>query len=464
MSVASALVENSRARFKRLLGNGFVRNVGILAGGTAFAQALTILVLPLLTRLYTPEHFSILAVYASMLGIVAVAACLRLEIAIPIPERDEDAANLLALALCSAAAFAVLSGVIILVFRSQIIGLVHQPALRPYLWLLPLGILLTGVYSGLQYWATRRHKFSLIARTRLTQALGGASAQVGLGFLGIAPFGLLLGQVINSGAGVFGLARDTFRNDHHALRAVSLARMRRMFGEYSRFPKYSTFEALANTAGNQLPVIVIAALAIGPEAGYLMLASRAMAAPMTLIGRSVAQVYLARAPEEMRNGNLAEFTIRILGGLAKIGIGPLVFAGIVSPIIFPIVFGKQWLRAGEIVFWMVPWFVFQFLSSPVSMVMHIRNRQKAMLVLTVFGLIIRLSALYLAADYARGYFSEFYALSGGVFYFICICVFLHVAGVRFNDVVLISKKIALTLAAWVFAGVLIKLASGSLFS
>lgn len=76
-----------RQKFDALFRQGFIRLIGILVGGTAFAQALMVLVLPLLTRLYTPEDFNVLAVYASILSIISVAACLRLEITVPLPLR-----------------------------------------------------------------------------------------------------------------------------------------------------------------------------------------------------------------------------------------------------------------------------------------------------------------------------------------------------------------------------------------
>lgn len=91
---------NLFARLKALVNRllpraSFARSVGVLAGGTAAAQAIGILVLPVVTRLYTPADFTVLAFYSSILGIVAGVACLRLDIAIPLTKSDGDAANLL---------------------------------------------------------------------------------------------------------------------------------------------------------------------------------------------------------------------------------------------------------------------------------------------------------------------------------------------------------------------------------
>jgi O-antigen/teichoic acid export membrane protein len=298
-----------------------------------------------------------------------------------------------------------------------------------------LGIWLSSSYAALQFWATRKKRFSVIAETHLTQAIGGAGTQVGLGWAGIAPLGLLLGQMISSGAGIFRLVHDALKNDRGSLRLIRWPDMKRVFRAYNRFPKYSTVESLANNAGMQLPIIIIAALALGPEAGFLILAMRVMQAPIGLIGGAVAQVYLSRAPDELRAGTLDKFTLNVLGGLIKAGVGPLLFVGIVAPPMFSLVFGKQWERAGELVVWMTPWFVFQCVSSPISMVIYVRAWHKAMLALTVSGFFIRIGAIVFAASFDRSHFSEYYAVSNAVFYFICFWVFSHAANIAPRELV-----------------------------
>ena len=51
---------------------GFVRNVVTLMTGTAIAQAIPILISPILTRLYTPNEFGILALYMAVVSVVAI--------------------------------------------------------------------------------------------------------------------------------------------------------------------------------------------------------------------------------------------------------------------------------------------------------------------------------------------------------------------------------------------------------
>lgn len=405
-----------RSRLLKVGQHSFIRSVGVLAGGTAIAQGVAILALPILTRLYSPEDFSILAVYAGLLGIISVAATLRFELAIPIAEKDNDATNLLALAILSSAVIAFIVLCIVLVIPGPIVTLLKQPSLQPYLWLLPLGILLTCCFNSLQFWAVRKKAFAPIANTRIQQSLAGAGVQIGLGCLGVLPLGLLLGQAINSGVGAFRLGQSVISKHDLLITTISRKGMLAMFHEHNRFPKFSTFEALANNANIQLPVVIIAALAIGPEAGYLALAMLVMQGPLGLIGGAIGQVYFARAPQEYKDGVLGLFTAKTLLGLINIGVGPMIFVGILAPDMFVFIFGDEWRRAGNIVAWLIPWFVLQLLASPISMALHVTNNQRAALILQVFGLILRVGAVLIASSLLPIVLVEAYAISGMVFY------------------------------------------------
>lgn len=408
---------------------GFVRSAGILVGGTATAQALTVLALPLLTRLYTPEDFSLLAVYVAMLTMVSVIACLRLEIAIPIPEDDTEAANLLALGFIFASLSALIAAAVVVFFGTAFFQAVGQPQMQRFGWLLPLGIWLAGSYAAFQFWSTRKKRFPAIAMTRMTQAGSGLAAQLGLGWAGVGAIGLMLGHALMAGAGVVNLAWRSLRADRSILRTVSLQGMVKAFTKYRKFPQYSTFDALTNNAAIQLPVIMIAAVVVGPEAGFIFLAMRTMGTPITLIGGATGQVYLSRAPEELRNGRLPSFTIGVLRGLAIIGVVPLIIIALIAPTAFAFVFGEEWRRAGELAAWMTPWFVLKLLSSPVSMIMHVKMMQRSMLMLTIFGLILRLS-MPIGAHYLLGGFAaEAYAISGAIFYAVALLVFCSAADV-----------------------------------
>jgi O-antigen/teichoic acid export membrane protein len=122
-----------------------VRGVSVLVGGTVGAQVIMVLAAPVLTRLYTPQDFGLLAVFAALLSIVVVVASLRYELAIPLPHDDREAAALLVLSLLIVFAVAALSAIPILLYRHAITGLLNMPRLADYLYLVPMGTLVAAI-------------------------------------------------------------------------------------------------------------------------------------------------------------------------------------------------------------------------------------------------------------------------------------------------------------------------------
>jgi O-antigen/teichoic acid export membrane protein len=435
--------------------NKFALSVSVLVGGTAGSQAIMVLALPFLTRLYPPGDFAILAIYTSIFGILVSVACFRFEIAIPLPKTDAVAINLLALSLCLPVGISCCTWLMLTFAGEKFAILLGQEKAGEYFFLIPLGVWLAGSYSALQYWATRTNNFTLVARTRLTQSLGSAGTQLLCGLAGITPLGLLLGLVIRSSAGIIGLGRELLTSNMKLVKSISLKGMYNAFCEYDRFPKYSTFEALANNAGVQLPVLLIAAVIEGPEVGFLALATRAMAAPMSLIGKAVSQVYLTTAPRHYRNGILDLHTTDVIEGLCKTGVGPLLFAGITAPYLFPIIFGDEWARAGDIVAWMTPWFVMQFLVSPISLILHVTGQQRTALVLQVTGFLLRAGAVIFATLILKSYVVETYAISGFLFYSLYLIIVMKIAGINIrNFTINLPIKI---LCIWIFLGAALRL-------
>ena len=408
-----------------VLKSSFLRNVSILTGGTLFSQVLTVLALPLLTRLYTPADFDLLAVYMAVIGIVTVVASLRYNIAIPLPEDDANGMGLLTLSLICAAFVSLLMAIPFLLMPEAIAGWIRQPAMAPYLWMVPAGIFFAAIYNALQYWASRQKRFGLVTRTRIMRSMGGVGTQVMIGTISPSPFGLIFGHMLYGGLGIIALLRDIWRQDRAPLMALRWAKIRQLCISYRRFPIWSVPEALFNTAGVQLPIVLIAAIAAGPEAGFLMLAMRVLGLPMGLVGASVAQVFLAEAPAKLSDGTLRVFTRQTMMTLLRIGAPPLALVGVLSPFLFSTIFGADWARAGWLVAWMTPWFILQFVASPVSMVLHVTGQVATAMWLQAFGLFLRvgsvIGAMYLWPDRV----AEVFAVTTAFFYLLYLWVILR---------------------------------------
>lgn len=441
-------------RLNARMGNGFARAVGVLVGGTALGHAITAAALPILSRLYSPAEFGVLAAFAAITSTLAVAACLRYEIAIALPAADDEAISLVGVAAAAALVGGALLAILLLpspVLAARILG---QEALAPFLWLIPLCVTAGGLFSALQYWNVRRKAFSALAATRVLQSGAASGSQLAGGWLALGPGGLIAGPLMNGLAGLAWLARRV--RTAQVRRAATLwgpARLWAVARAHRRFPLFSAPEALANAASIHLPILVIAAMAGATEAGHLLLAMTVVQAPMSLLGSAVGQVYLSRAADEHRLGRLGELTSDVIGGLARTAVGPLVFIGLVAPVLFDVVFGAGWERAGIVVAWLTPWFVLNLLTAPISMAMHVCGRQRLALGLQIGGLALRLGGVWLAGLTMMGFWTEAYAVSGLLFYGVYLAAVLRIAACTPASLATSLKRAIGPLVLWCAAGI-----------
>lgn len=349
----------------------FARSVVVLIGGTVGAQGLTILIAPLLTRLYGPDDFGLLAAYAGLLALWSVVASLRYELAIPLPEDHRDAANLVLLCVLLTIISALLSTIVVAVFANPIAQTFRAPHLAPFLWLLPLGVFLNGTYKATNYWAMRQKNFSAIAATQVHQSFGKAFLQI-LGYK-LGPGNLVFAQALSQGIGAGRLGRAFVNTVSRT--ELSLAGAKVMANRYRRFPIYSSGEGLLNTAGLQLPPLLFAALFSPAAAGLYALANQILSLPMSLIGGAVGQVFFSQAAQAHRDGTLSRIVLQLHRRLAHIGVPPSLLLMLVAPDLFALVFGSDWRQAGEFARWMIPWTYLVFVLSPLSTLFAVVERQ-----------------------------------------------------------------------------------------
>lgn len=431
--------------------SAFVRGVSVLVGGTAGAQALMVLASPLLTRLYTPEDFGLLAVYGGLLALFTVVASLRYELAIPLPECNAEAANVLILSLLVVCVMATVCGLMVFFIGEEIAIALGAPQLAKFFWLLPIGVFLSGIYNVFNYWAIRTKTFGDIAKTQITQTLTTLSIQLlGYKFGGIA---LMFGQAGGQGMGSVRLARSAFK--HPEFNSWSWLGIWQAAKRYKQFPIFSTWAAMFNTAGTQLPPLMFAALFSAGAAGLYALANRILQLPMSVLGSAIGQVLFSGLAEARQDGTMAKKIEHGSVTLLSLSLPAASVFMIFAPDLFGWIFGENWRSSGDVARWMVPWIIFQFISSPLSVVYFVLEREKIGLYFQFFMFLFRgISILvgFVFFDFINTLII-FSSVSAFCYFSYCISIFLiadasplfFIKGVVFNFL-----KIAICLLPIVF--------------
>lgn len=394
--------------FRAAVKSSFTRNVAVVASGTVLGQFIMVAVSPILSRIYAPEDFGAFAVFASTVGILAIVASLRYEIAIPLPESDGEALSLAKLALVGAV---LLGAVLMLTVRlwaglfASSLGLSATQSVIVYL--IPIGVVLTSTFQIVNYLVIRGARHEVLAKSKVIQGVVAASSQTGLGFMGSGAVGLALGLVVGRLASA---VYAFFSLDARVKYRVSLREVAR---KYARFPKLALPSGGVNALSVELPMLLTSAIFGTGVAGLYALAQRVVVAPMGMVGKSIAQVYMAKLGEYVRTKNPQ--AVSLYSGVAKrlfsIAVLPFVLLAVFSPYFFGLVFGPSWAATGQIVRFLSPAFLAQFVVVPLSQTLNYVGRQDLQLVWDLFRFTGIVLLFYVAKVWDLNYITVFFVYS-----------------------------------------------------
>lgn len=420
---------------RRLLSSGreragpgsFARAVFVVSGGTLAGQAIAAAASPLITRLYAPTDFGTLAIYISLLGLVSGIAMLRYESAIPVCERDAQAAEAAVLCLLVALASTVLVTVVLLIAGPALATHFELGPILPYLWIIPVGMVLTSIYQVLVNWAIRKRDYGTLARTKLSQNSGMVAAQITLGLLQAGPVGLLVGHVVGQSGGLGSLGWRAAGRDGSLFRAVTGPAVVAAARRYRRFPRFSSPAVLLEAGTNNVPPLFLVAVFGTAVAGWFALVQRTLAIPLNLFSASITQVYFGELADLSRSDptRIRPVFLRRLRQTATLGallVLPLVIVGYFA---IPYVFGARWANSSVCLLAMGPALYAAFVASPFGCTLDVLQRQdlhfvRDLLRATLVGL-----ALALSYWTGAGWIATLAVLS--LASCLCYAVYIHVA-------------------------------------
>lgn len=372
----------------------FYKNVVTLIGGTGVAQIIPVAISPVLTRIYSPDDFGLLAFYASFIAIIGVVATGRYEMAILIPDNIRKAKNLAVFSFLIVGTITVLSLIVLTLFGNELLGMLGFAEFSLLQLLIPAGILFIASFQIFIYLLNRIKNYKGIAAAKITRSFGGSGFQLIFGYTGITTYGLIFGKLIGD---LLSTAYGWWLTNKAAqLKSVPLIweEMKTEAMVYREFPKINAPHALTNTSSSNLPNILLAAFFSPAIAGFYSLSHRVCFAPITLISSSVQQVY-SRTLTEKHNDekDIHTFTVSVFKQLAILGVIPFGILMAFAPDLFEFIFGENWREAGVYSQILTPFLFLVFVISPLTYVPLLLNRQRKAFAIDIVYLALRVLAL-----------------------------------------------------------------------
>ncbi|MFF2446734.1 oligosaccharide flippase family protein [Neobacillus sp. NPDC058068] len=361
---------------KKLLKNDFFKNVFTLFTGTAIAQVLPVAITPILTRIYGPKEFGVFAVYTAIVSILSVLSTGRYELAIIIPEKDSEAINVAGLAAVINVCISIFIFLIFLIGGENLANLFGVNELGIWLYFIPVSLIILGFYAIIYYWFNRRKLYKVMSVNKVIQQAGIGTANISFGFA-TNGIGLILGTIIGQAFALWLIIKRLLNKEKMILKEISKKEMLLQAKRFANFPKYFTFAHTLNVSSRNLANILFSSFFNALTVGYFTLTQRVLSLPVSLIGTAITDVFRQNAAEEIQiNGNCKKLYIKSFKLLFLLAIIPFTLLYIFSPWLFSFVFGAEWAVAGEYARLMMPMLFFQFITSPLSTLSIILEKNK----------------------------------------------------------------------------------------
>lgn len=172
---------------------------------------------------------------------------------------------------------------------------------------------------------------------------------------------------------------------------------------YRKFPIIDVWGGLLNTISRQLPPLLLSAFFSPIIVGYYALGSAVVRLPMVMIGGAIGQVFYQKASEVKNKGGTTEIVASVYKRLVALGLFPMMLLCIVGEDLFSVTFGHDWSEAGIYTQILAPWMFFAFISSPLSALFFVFERQRSALIVHSIIFLTRVMSLYIGGALGNVY-------------------------------------------------------------
>jgi O-antigen/teichoic acid export membrane protein len=354
------------------LTSDFWRGVASVLTGTAVAQAIPIAGSLIIARQYAPGEFGRFSAWLGLVLLAAVALTGRFETALALePDGEPRRRAMVATLLTAALATGLLVGAAAIVVAISPAWVEHQSTLLIAAFF-PVALLI-AMGQIWQSWAAAEGRYRDLSLMRIAEAGAITTLQIALGAAFASADSLAIAHLIGV---MVGLAVSARLLPIRWPAGNPAPMVREFWSRHRRFPLLSLPADVLNTASAQLPVLIVAGRFGAETAGLLALATRTLGAPIGILGKSVLDVFKRHAATSYRErGECRADYLRTFKVLATASLVAAVVLALWSAPLFALAFGEAWRGAGTIAAWLVPMFALRFVSSPLSYMVYIAEKQ-----------------------------------------------------------------------------------------
>jgi len=387
-----------KEQIKELFKSDFLINVLTLATGTTISQAIPVAISPILTRIYSPEDFGLLALFLSVIAIFSSIINGKYEAALMIPKSEYEALVLFKISIIICSALSLVLLIFVFFFKASIAQLLGSPEIASWLYLLPIATILIGIYNSLTFINIRKKKYIEISKSVVYRSLNLSFIQVFLGFLNFGVVGLFVSQIFSYCSGHFVL----FKSIKAKMKEIIDIPQKTVFTfakDYIKFPLLTMPGYFLNSIAINLNSFFITSLFNIGSLGYFSVTNKVLAAPSMILGSSISKVYFQKMTKDINeNRDTMRVFKETLMKLLIIGLPIFLFLFFTIRPAFIFIFGFEWVISAKIAKILIPYLAIRFVSSALSPTLEAFQKQEWTAVINLV-LILVLLLLFFASSY-----------------------------------------------------------------
>lgn len=382
------------SRLIYLFKSKFVRNIFLVASGTAGAQVINIAIMPLLTRIYDPHIFGILGTFTAICTSVMPFIALTFPVAIVIATSESEAKKICTLSVFIGISFSLLTFLLLVFFDELIIYQFKLDEVGYLIYFLPLVMLFATLNQIGRQWSIRKGKYSVIVKATVLQSLLVNSSRLAMGLLFPSAIILIGTYVLGSLVSSIILIYDGAKLIFNEVLNYSLSDLKKQLSKYKDFPLYRAPQVALHSLSESMPVLFLSTLFNNEVVGLYILARLTLGVPVGLIGQSITDVFFPKFVETSDVADKKSLLRKVYIGILLFTIIPFIVLGFSAPFIYSFVFGEDWSNSGYFAQYMSVWLFFVLLSRPAVSVIPALKLQRFFLGFELITLLVKSSTMY----------------------------------------------------------------------
>lgn len=445
-----------KEKIQTLMKSQMLRNVTKISSGTMLGQAISIVTLPIFTRLYGATVIGYWTLFTSVAVIVNAFSDLGLSNAIMMDDEGEQSEKLFSVITTISFIISLIVGVGYFVIKS----VTPDPSgLHPLFYSIVLFVLIfTQQQVNVCYnWLNKKKQYNILMKNPIINNVSVAVIAIPLGLMGFTKYGYYIGLVLGQVFTLFHMRRYLpriffdfkFRDHFDVIRS------------HLTYVKFQMPTYLVAQVKNQAPVFFIRSFFGVEILGYYSVCMRVLNIPVNLLASSIGKVYYQTAAEMKKKGQeVGDFTFRNIKRAMYVAIAPMVVIMSFGDIVCILFLGNDYVITGNLSRIIVFMTFFQFLMMATQGITIVLEKQQYALIsgiVQIIGYVVGLtigryvfSSLYIAVALMTVvfcviqiiYFSKLFKIAG-----VSVALYLKHVFSTLGLIIVITAVIRITLIA-----------------